>query len=224
MLGPEVYDTGVYNDPDQALADLLDVERELLADAAAAGAGYLQLDYPAYTHAADSSWLKMYRDGGVSRDALIARAVSMDNALIAGLPPDVTTGLHFCRGNIGQLFLACGVLDDVAERVFGALRYDVLLIEWTEPERHGGFGALRFVPPGTTVVLGIVDTKSRVVETEDQLLRKLDDAASYLGAGQLAISPQCGFSSAVGINDAMDVQWRKIEVMCRAADRFWGRS
>jgi len=222
VLGPEVYDAGVYADPDQAFADLLAAEREVLDEVVAAGAAYVQLDYPVYTHAADPSWLKVFRDGGVGRDELIDRAIDIDNAMIDGLPAGVTTGLHLCRGNIGTMFLARGALDEVAERVFGQLRYDRLLIEWSEPGRHGGFGALRFVPPGTTVVLGIVNTKSREVETEDELLRTIDDAARYLDLGQLAISPQCGFSSAVGINDAADVQWRKIDVMCRVADRVWG--
>jgi 5-methyltetrahydropteroyltriglutamate--homocysteine methyltransferase len=79
------------------------------------------------------------------------------------------------------------------------------------------------VPAGPIVVLGIVNSKSREVETEDELLRKLDEAARYRDISQLAISPQCGFSSAVGINDAVDIQWRKIDVMCRVADRVWGR-
>lgn len=224
VLGPEVYDAGVYDDPEQALADLLAVERALIDEAVEAGASFVQLDYPIYPHAVDESWQKVFRDGGIDVDDLLDRGIRIDNAMIDGLPPGVTTGLHFCRGNIGQKFLARGGLDAVAERVFGELRYDVLLIEWSEPERHGGFEALRFVPKGTTVVLGIVDSKSRTVETEEELLRTVESAARYLDVEQLAISPQCGFSSAVGLNDAVDVQWRKIDVMCRAADRIWGRA
>jgi 5-methyltetrahydropteroyltriglutamate--homocysteine methyltransferase len=223
VLGPEVYAAGIYDDPDQALAELLELERSLIDEVIQAGARYVQLDYPVYTHAADPSWVKVFRDGGVDRDALIDRAIALDNAMIAGLPGDVTTGLHFCRGNIGEKFLAAGALDPIAERVFGSLRYDVLLIEWSEPERHGGFQALRHVPPGPIVVLGVVNSKSRIVENEDELLGKIDEAARYRDIAELAISPQCGFSSAVAINDALDVQWRKIEVMCRVADRVWGR-
>jgi len=142
--------------------------------------------------------------------------------MVADLPASVTTGLHFCRGNIGDKYMARGALDPVAEQVFSQLRYDRLLIEWSEPTRHGGFEALRYVPAGVTVVLGIVNTKSRTVETEDELLRRIEDAAQVLSLDQLALSPQCGFSSAVGINDAVDVQWRKIDVLCRVAERVWG--
>lgn len=224
VLGPEVYDAGIYENPDEAFAELLAVERSLVDDVVAAGAPYVQLDYPAYTHAVDPSWVKVFRDGGVGRDALVDRSIAIDNAMIENVPRTVTTGLHFCRGNIGDKFLASGSLDPVAERVFGSLRYDVLLIEWSDPERHGGFDALRFVAPETIVVLGIVDTKSRTVETEDELLAKLEEASRYIDVAQLAISPQCGFSSAVGINDATEIQWEKIDVMCRVADRVWGRA
>jgi 5-methyltetrahydropteroyltriglutamate--homocysteine methyltransferase len=223
VLGPEVYAAGIYQDPEEAFAELLAVERALLDEVVAAGSPYVQLDYPVYTHAADPSWCKVFRDGGVTREALLDRAISLDNDMIADVPSTVTTGLHFCRGNIGEKFLARGALDPVAERVFGSLAYDRLLIEWSEPERHGEFTALRYIRPETTVVLGIVNTKSHEVETEDELLRRVEDASRYLDVSRLAISPQCGFSSAVGINDATDIQWRKIEVMCRVADRVWGR-
>ncbi len=141
--------------------------------------------------------------------------------MIAELPAQVTTGVHYCRGNIGDKYLARGALDPVAEQVFGQLRYDQLLIEWSDPERHGGFGALRYVPAGTTVVLGIVNTKSRTVETEDELLRRIEDASRFLDIDQLALSPQCGFSSAVGMSDATDVQWRKVDALCQVAQRVW---
>jgi hypothetical protein len=160
VLGPEVYDAGIYENP-EAFAELLAVEQSLVNEVVAAGAPYVQLDYPACTLVPDPAWSKVFRDGGVGRNALVDRSITIDNVMIENVPEAVTTGLHFCRGNIGEKFLASGSLDPVAERVFGALRYDVLLIE----------------------------------------------------------SPQCGFSSAVGINDAEDIQWRKIDVMCRVADR-----
>lgn len=223
VLGPEVYDAGIYDDPEQAFDELLALERTLVSEVVDAGAAYVQLDYPVYTHAADPAWVKVFRDGGVDRDRLIQHAIELDNAIIADVPAGVRTGLHFCRGNIGDKFLARGALDAIAEQVFGGLRYDVLLVEWSEPERHGGFEALRHVSADTTVVLGIVNSKSHEVETEDVLLRTIEDASRYLDVSQLAISPQCGFSSAVGINEAVDVQWKKIDVMCRVADRVWPR-
>jgi hypothetical protein len=46
---------------------------------------------------------------------------------------------------------------------------------------------------------------------------------------QLAISPQCGFASALSALDGADgneltedVQWRKLEVQARVVERVWG--
>lgn len=73
--------------------------------------------------------------------------------------------------------------------------------------------------PETIVALGIVDSKSREVETEDELRGRIEETAWFIDGSRLAISTQCGFSSTIGVNDAVDVQSRKIEVMCRVADR-----
>ena len=72
-------------------------------------------------------------------------------------------------------------------------------------------------------VMGIVNTKVRDVESEDDLLRPMDEAASYLDPAQLAISPQCGFCSVwEGNATDEDIQWRKLELVGRVADRIWG--
>lgn len=72
--------------------------------------------------------------------------------------------------------------------------------------------------------MGIVNTKVRDVESEDELLRPMDEAASCLDPAQLAISPQCGFCSVwEGNATDEDIQWRKLELVGRVADRIWER-
>jgi 5-methyltetrahydropteroyltriglutamate--homocysteine methyltransferase len=74
------------------------------------------------------------------------------------------------------------------------------------------------------MVMGIVSTKRPELEDEDDLLRKMDQAASLAGGlERLAISPQCGFASVmVGNEIDEDTQWRKLELVGRVADRCWG--
>jgi 5-methyltetrahydropteroyltriglutamate--homocysteine methyltransferase len=80
--------------------------------------------------------------------------------------------------------------------------------------------------------MGIMSSKSPRVETADELLARLDEASAYLPIEQLAISPQCGFSSALVTGEAggpqgneltEDVQWRKLEVLMEVGERVWGR-
>ena len=74
------------------------------------------------------------------------------------------------------------------------------------------------------MVMGIVSTKTPALEDEDELMRKMEQAASIAGGmDRLAISPQCGFASVmVGNEIDQDTQWRKLEIVARVADRIWG--
>jgi len=64
-----------------------------------------------------------------------------------------------------------------------------------DTERAGGFEPLRFLPPNKMVVLGLVTSKTGVLEDKDALKRRIDQAARYAPLDQLALSPQCGFAS-----------------------------
>jgi 5-methyltetrahydropteroyltriglutamate--homocysteine methyltransferase len=88
----------------------------------------------------------------------------------------------------------------------------------------GDYSALRHVPKGPVVAMGIVSTKDPELESEDVLLQHMEEAGRFLDTDQLAICPQCGFASEAGGNDVdEDTQWRKLELVSRVADRVWGR-
>src|SRR5262249_39452446 len=107
-------------------------------------------------------------------------------------------------------------------RLFNELHVDRFLLEY-DTDRAGGFEPLRFLPRDKVVVLGLVTTKSRELERRDDLLRRIEEAASYAPIEQLALSPQCGFFH--GVDDAtmtIDDQWRKLELVVETAREVWG--
>lgn len=211
-----------YADRDAFLADVVAIQRAMVEELAAAGCAYLQLDEPSFTGYVDPATLARMQERGENPLANLERAIAADNAVIAGLPAHVTTGLHICRGNRASMWHREGKYDAIAEAVFGGLRFDRLLLEY-DTERAGGFEPLRFVPKGVTVVLGLITTKSGEVETVDALLSRIEDASRFLAPEQLALSPQCGFASGIGGNALSETaQWRKVEVMLEAARRVWG--
>jgi 5-methyltetrahydropteroyltriglutamate--homocysteine methyltransferase len=161
---------------------------------------------------------------GEDAESLLGKALAADNAVLEGLPAGVTTGLHLCRGNFRSRWWAQGSLEPVAERMFGELRYDRLLVEWEDTEREGDYSALRFVPAdGPIVVMGVVSSKLPALESDEEILRRMDEAARYLDIGRLAISPQCGFASVWYGNELTeDDQWRKLELVTRTANKIWG--
>jgi 5-methyltetrahydropteroyltriglutamate--homocysteine methyltransferase len=159
-------------------------------------------------------------------DALIERALAADAAVLEGIPDDVTVGLHICRGNFRSSWMCEGSLEPVAERVFGELPYDSFLVEWDDEGRDGGFAPARHLRGGSVMVMGLISSKTPEIEDEDDLVRRMEEAASYAGGmDRLAISPQCGFASVmVGNETNEDAQWRKLELVGKVADRVWGSS
>jgi 5-methyltetrahydropteroyltriglutamate--homocysteine methyltransferase len=68
-----------------------------------------------------------------------------------------------------------------------------------------------------------VSTKVAQLETVAELKRRIDEASKYVPLEQIAISPQCGFSSdVVGNLLSEDDQKRKLEVVVETARQVWG--
>jgi 5-methyltetrahydropteroyltriglutamate--homocysteine methyltransferase len=215
---------GAYEGVDAFVDAAVAIERELVADAIEAGAVYIQFDFPLYVYLVDPAWISRFEAAGHDVDALIERALAADAAVLEGIPDDVTVGLHICRGNFRSSWMCEGSLEPVAERVFGDLPYDSFLVEWDDEGRDGGFAPVRHLRNGSVMVMGLISSKTPAIEDEDDLVRRMEEAAGYAGGmDRLAISPQCGFASVmVGNETNEDAQWRKLELVGKVADRVWG--
>ena len=220
VAGPD--GTG-YGSLEAFVEDAIAIERRLVAEAVAAGATTIQFDFPLYPYLVDPVWIARFEEGGHRIDDLLDRALAADRSVLEGMPDGVGTALHICRGNYRSSWMCEGSLEPVAERVFGTLPYDAFLVEWDDRGRDGGFEPIRFLRDRSIMVMGIVSTKTSVLEDEGDLLRRMEEAAGLVGGiDRLAISPQCGFASVVhGNRIDEDDQWRKLELVGRVADRLW---
>jgi 5-methyltetrahydropteroyltriglutamate--homocysteine methyltransferase len=73
------------------------------------------------------------------------------------------------------------------------------------------------------VVLGLVSTKTPVLEKKDDLKKRIAEAANYVRLEDLCISPQCGFASSHHGNMlSEDDQWRKLSLVVDVAREVWG--
>jgi 5-methyltetrahydropteroyltriglutamate--homocysteine methyltransferase len=217
---------GAYDSVEAFVAHAVEIERGLVADAIRAGAHNVQFDFPLYPYLVDPAWVARFEERGHDVAALVDRAIAADEAVLEGIPDDVTVALHICRGNYRSSWMCEGSLEPVAERVFGGLPYDAFLVEWDDLGRDGGFEPVRYLRDGAVMVMGIVSTKTPRLEDEADLLRRMEEAAGFVGGlERLAVSPQCGFASVmVGNEIDADTQWRKLELVSRVADRLWGGS
>jgi 5-methyltetrahydropteroyltriglutamate--homocysteine methyltransferase len=217
----------IYADANAFLDDVVAIQRQMVLELVDAGCPYVQLDEPSYTGYVDPATLERLRARGENPLANLERAIAADNAVIAGLQGRATFAVHICRGNRASMWHREGSYDPIAERLFGQLDFDRLLLEY-DTERAGGFEPLRYVPRGSggpVVVLGLITTKTGRVETVDELVRRIDEASRFLPIEQLALSPQCGFASGIGGNFLTeDEQWRKLDVMIETAHRVWGHT
>jgi 5-methyltetrahydropteroyltriglutamate--homocysteine methyltransferase len=212
----------IYPDAAAFLADVVSIQRRMVGELVEAGCDYVQIDEPSYTGYVDPPTLERMRASGEDPLAGLERAIAADNAVIAGLKGRAVFGLHVCRGNRASMWHREGAYDAIAERLFGGLEYDRLLLEY-DTERAGSFAPLRFVRPGAIAVLGLITTKTGQVESVDALTRRIEEASRHLPLERLALSPQCGFASGIAGNLLTeDEQWRKLDVMMETAAKVWG--
>jgi 5-methyltetrahydropteroyltriglutamate--homocysteine methyltransferase len=128
-----------------------------------------------------------------------------------------------CRGNFRSTFVASGGYEPIADLLFNQVNADGYFMEW-DNDRSGGFEPLRFLPKGKHVVLGLVTSKTGVLETRDDLLRRIEEASKYAPLDQLCLSPQCGFASTEEGNVlAEEEQWAKLKLVVQVAEEVWGK-
>ena len=218
-ISDKVYPT--YSD---FLSDIVPIVKAEIQALVNEGAQYVQIDAPRYSYYIDPKWRSYVKtEMGVDPDQALDEAIRVDNACLEGAKrPGTILAIHLCRGNNRSQWYAEGGYDAIAEKLFGRLNVDAFLLEY-ESERAGTFEPLRFVPPGKTVVLGLVSSKLAELESEDQLARRIEEASKYVPLENLAISPQCGFASTMEGNLLTeDQQWQKLKLVIDTARRVWG--
>jgi 5-methyltetrahydropteroyltriglutamate--homocysteine methyltransferase len=228
-MGAQLWSRGVtdrvYPSRVEMLNEFVELQLHDVQTLVDAGVCWIQLDSLAYIPYVDERQRAARAARGVNLAARLDQLIRVDNALTRAAKqrnPGVAVGMHFCRGNNRSAWTAEGGYEPIAEQLFGGLDVDRFLLEF-DTERAGGFEPLRFVPPGRTVVLGLVSSKTPRLESPDELRRRIDEAAKYVPIEQLALSPQCGFAStAQGNLLTFDDQRRKLELVAETARAVWG--
>jgi 5-methyltetrahydropteroyltriglutamate--homocysteine methyltransferase len=220
--GRNAIDTAAYPDMEEFYADVAKAYAEEIKSLADAGCRYLQMDDTNLAYLCDPKLREATRARGDDPDELPRSYARWINACIVDKPFDMTVCVHLCRGNFRSYWAAEGGYEPVAEALFNELQVDGYFLEYDD-DRSGDFRPLRFVPKGKTVVLGLVTTKLGELESKDDIKRRINEAAQYLPLEQLALSPQCGFSSTVHGNEIeIGAQADKLKLVIEVAREVWG--
>jgi 5-methyltetrahydropteroyltriglutamate--homocysteine methyltransferase len=213
----------VYPDHSALLWDIVEIMKQDVAQLAAEGVKYIQVDAPRYSYYLDPKWRAWIKQE-INQDPeeALDEAIAADNACFdAARRGGATVAIHLCRGNNRSHWYAEGGYDAIAEKLFNSLRVDRFLLEYDD-ERAGTFEPLRLLPKDKVVVLGLISTKKPQLEKSEEVVRRIKEAAKYFPIENMAVSPQCGFAStAEGNLLSEDDQWAKLKLVVDVARRVW---
>lgn len=210
----------IYSDTETLYGDIIQVYKTAIQAFYDAGCRYLQLDDTTWGTLCSGRHRAHLRSRGIDPDQLAKDYVRLINESIADRPADMTIALHVCRGNLRSTWFAAGGYGPVAEELFANAKVDAFFLEY-DNERSGDFEPLRFIKD-QFVVLGLVTTKHGGLESKEQLIARIEEAAQYVDINKLCLSPQCGFASTEEGNILTEEeQWDKLRLVIETANEVW---
>ena len=212
----------VYPDLDAFWSDLVAAYHQEMRSLADAGCTYLQIDETSLVKLGDPRVRELLKERGDDWRDLLKTYIDAVNVVAAGAPPGMTVGVHICRSQDPSWQADVGY-EPIAEPLFNNMKVGIYFLEY-DNARSGGFEPLRAVPPGKFVVLGLVASKVPELETADALKRRIEEASRHIKLEQLALSPQCGFSTSasehIGVSEEMERA--KLARIVEVARTVWG--
>jgi 5-methyltetrahydropteroyltriglutamate--homocysteine methyltransferase len=222
--GNACVDPKAYPDIGEFFDDVTKIYVDEVAALHAAGGRYLQIDEVAQPLLCDENLRAAVRKRGDDPDKLIDLYIDLINRIVRARPAGMSIGVHMCRGNAFGRWIASGSYERIAEKTFNTLEADAFFLEY-DSERAGGFEPLRFIPKGKKVILGLVSTKTPVLEDKKLLKDKIEAASRYMPLEGLCISPQCGFAShRKGSGLTFEQQEAKLRLVVETAREVWGET
>lgn len=212
-----------YPNEQELVNDIVAAYGKVIDDLYAAGCRNLQLDDCTWGMFADKIGHTLY---GTTREGIVEFQKAhkdINDKVIANAPKDMIINTHVCRGNFHSTYASEGAYDSVADILFGEENVNAYFLEFDD-ERSGGFAPLAKVSGEKKVVLGLITTKSPVLEDKQVVIDRIHDAAKYIPLERLYLSPQCGFASCeIGNKLTEEEQWAKLRLVKEVAEKVWGK-
>lgn len=212
-----------YDNDEELIDDLVAAYKKVIDDLYEAGCCNVQLDDCTWGMLADKTAPFSYGTTVEGLKEIQQTYKDINNRVIANAPEGVTVATHVCRGNFHSTYASSGAYDAVAEVLFGEENAAGYYLEFDD-ERSGGFAPLAKVSGNKKIVLGLVTTKSSVLESKKAIIERIHEAEKYVPLDRLYLSPQCGFASCeIGNKLTEEQQWAKLKLVKEIAEEVWGR-
>lgn len=212
----------VYPNTDELIGDIARAYQTFLREIYEAGCRTVQFDDCTWGMIVDDDFWKSMAGTGFTLESEASRYLLVNNLALEGLPDGLTVNTHVCRGNYHSCYATKGAYDPIAPYLFARENVESFYLEYDD-ERSGSFEPLKHVAPGKKVVLGLITTKSPVLEKKEEVIARIHEAAQYISLDRLSLSPQCGFASCeIGNKLTEDEQWAKVDLVQDIAREVWG--
>ena len=214
---------GVYPDYEQLVQDIAAAYRTVIRELYEAGCRNIQLDDCTWGMVVDSEYWEKKLGAGADIEEEARKYLRINNLAIEGKPEDLVINTHVCRGNYQSTYAASGPYDKIAPILFSDENAEAFYLEYDD-ERSGGFEPLKYVTGNKKVVLGLITTKSPVLEKKEEVIARIHEAEKYIPLDRLYLSPQCGLSSnEIGNKLTEEEQWAKLALVRQIAEEVWGK-
>ena len=211
-----------YATNEELIQDIGKAYQDVIRQFYEAGCRNLQLDDCTWGAIVGDAAKQRYKALGIDLEEVKAQLLEVNNLALEGKPEDMVINSHICRGNYHSTFFTSGPYDSVADYVFAKENVNALLLEYDDA-RSGGFAPLKKLSPDKKVVLGLITTKSPVLEKKEDVIARIHEAAKYVPLDRLCLSPQCGFASCeIGNKLTEEEQWAKLRLVKEVAEEVWG--
>lgn len=211
-----------YPNTEDLIRDIAEAYRTFFQEIYDAGCRTVQLDDCTWGMIVDDDYWKLMLGKGFTLEHEALQYLNVNNLAIAGKPDGLTINTHVCRGNYHSCYASKGAYDPVAPYLFAKENVDSFYLEYDDA-RSGGFEPLKYVSDDKNVVLGLITTKSPVLEDADTVIARIREAEKYVPLDRLYLSPQCGFASCeIGNRLTEEQQWAKVDLVQEIARRVWG--
>lgn len=212
----------VYPNTEELIKDIAKAYATFFKEIYEAGCRTLQLDDCTWGMIVDDDFWKSMAGTGFTLEHEALQYLKVNNLAIEGKPKGLTINTHVCRGNYHSCYASKGAYDPVAPYLFAKENVSTYYLEYDD-ERSGSFEPLKYVSDDKNVVLGLVTTKSPVLENPDAVIARIKEAEKYIPLERLYLSPQCGFASCeIGNKLTEKEQWAKVDLVVKIAKEVWG--
>ena len=212
----------VYPDLEELIQDIAQAYRTVIRDLYDAGCRNIQLDDCTWGMFCDKNYWEARQKDSVSLEEEAEKYLRLNNLALENAPEDLVITTHVCRGNYHSTWASSGGYEPIAPFLFANENVSAYYLEFDD-ERSGGFEPLRFVSDHKKVVLGLVTSKSPILEEKEVIKKRIAKAAKYIPLNRLYLSPQCGFASCeIGNKLTEEEQWAKLALVKEIAQEVWG--